>query len=160
MLVKRGAEAELRRTEFLGRAAIEKHRAPKAYRLEALDDALRGSRIRHEARLMSEARAAGVAVPILYDINLVENKIIMEFIDGPTAKDVLDRSGPAAMKVALRMRQVGILDRLRHDERGQVPRGLGEAWRCEHQAGSRGSILSGDPDGPSREGRPVRGDRP
>ncbi len=63
MLVKRGAEAELRRTEFLGRAAIEKHRAPKAYRLEALDDALRGSRIRHEARLMSEARAAGVPVP-------------------------------------------------------------------------------------------------
>src|SRR5947199_8755314 len=97
VLVKRGAEAELRRTEFLGRAAMEKHRVPKAYRLEALDDELRRFRIRHEARLMAEARAAGVAVPILYDVNLVENKMIMEFIDGATAKDVLDqRSATAA----------------------------------------------------------------
>ena len=119
MLVKRGAEAEIRRTEFLGRAAIEKHRVSKAYRLEVLDDALRGSRIRHEARLMSEARAAGVAVPILYDINLVENKIIMEFIDGPTAKDVLDKGGPAAMKVA---------------------RGIGEIVGRLHRAG----IIHGD----------------
>ena len=106
MLVKHGAEAELRRTEFLGRPAIEKYRTPKAYRLEALDDALRGSRIRHEARLMAEARAAGVAVPILYDINLVQNKIIMEFIDGPTAKEVLDKGGPAAMKVARGIGQI------------------------------------------------------
>ena len=84
MLVKQGAEAELRRTEFLGRPAIEKYRRAKAYRLDVLDDELRRSRIRHETRLMAEARAAGVAVPILYDINLVENKIIMEFVDGPT----------------------------------------------------------------------------
>jgi len=106
VLVKRGAEAELRRTEFLGRAAMEKHRVPKAYRLEALDDELRRFRIRHEARLMAEARAAGVAVPILYDVNLVENKMIMEFIDGPTAKDVLDQGGPAAMRVARAMGQI------------------------------------------------------
>src|SRR5207245_2153622 len=44
--------------------------------------------------------------PILYDINLVENKIIMEFIDGPTAKDVLDKGGPAAMKVARGIGQI------------------------------------------------------
>ena len=100
MLIKRGAEAELRRTEFLGRAAVEKFRVPKAYRLAALDDGLRRSRIRTEARLMAEARGAGVAVPILYDIDLVENKIVMEFIEGPTAKDVLDKGGPAAMEVA------------------------------------------------------------
>lgn len=100
MLVRRGAEAELRRTEFLGRAAIEKHRVPKAYRLKVLDDELRRSRIRQEARLMAEARSAGVAVPILYDIDLVENKVVMEFIDGPTAKDVLDKGGSAALRIA------------------------------------------------------------
>ncbi len=55
---------------------------------------------------MAEARAAGVAVPILYDINLLENKIVMEFVDGPTAKDVLDKGGPAAMKVARAIGQV------------------------------------------------------
>ncbi len=102
--LKRGAEAELRRTEFLGRDAVEKYRVPKAYRLAQLDEELRRARIRMEARLMSEARAAGVAVPLLYDIDLVENKIVMEFIDGPTAKEVLDQGGPRARETA---REIG-----------------------------------------------------
>ena len=114
--LKRGAEAELRRTEFLGRDAVEKFRVPKAYRLPALDEELRRSRIRMEGRLMAEARAAGVAVPILYDIDLVDNKIVMEFIDGPTAKEVLDRGGPVAKetaremgRIAGRLHQAGII---------------------------------------------------
>ncbi len=102
--LKRGAEAELRRTEFLGRAAVEKFRVPKAYRLSQLDEELRRARIRMEARLMSEARAAGVAVPVLYDINLQDNKIVMEFIDGPTVKEVLDQGGPRALETA---REIG-----------------------------------------------------
>jgi len=104
MLIKRGAEAELRRTEFMGRAAVEKFRVPKSYRIAALDDELRRSRIRMEARLMADARAAGVAVPILYDIDLVENKIVMEFVEGPTVKSVLEGGGPAGLKTA---REVG-----------------------------------------------------
>lgn len=116
MWLKRGAEAELRKTEFLGRAAVEKVRVPKAYRLAALDEDLRRVRIRMEARLMSEARAAGVAVPVLYDINLVDNKIVMEFIDGPTVKEVLDRGGPEARtaareigRIAGRLHKAGII---------------------------------------------------
>ncbi len=104
MWLKRGAEAILRRTEFLGRPAVEKHRVPKAYRLPELDGELRRSRIRMEARLMAEARTAGVPVPVLYDIDLVENKIVMEFVDGPTAKEVLEEGGPRAHKVA---REIG-----------------------------------------------------
>jgi len=100
VLIKRGAEAELRRSEFLGRAAVEKVRTPKAYRLAALDEELRRSRIRTEARLMAEARAAGVSVPVLYDIDFGQNRIVMEFIDGPTAKEVLDRRGPAPATIA------------------------------------------------------------
>ncbi len=99
MLLKRGAEAELRRTTYLGREAVEKSRVPKGYRLSALDEELRRVRIRTEAKLMGEARAAGVAVPILYDIDLVGNRLVMEFIDGPTAKAVLDRGGKEAMAV-------------------------------------------------------------
>jgi Kae1-associated kinase Bud32 len=102
--LKRGAEAELRRTEFLGRSAVEKFRVPKAYRLSRLDEDLRRSRIRMEARLMSEARAAGVAVPILYDVDLRDNKLVMEFIDGPTAKEVLDQGGTRAKETA---REIG-----------------------------------------------------
>ncbi len=101
--LKRGAEAELRRVTFLDRPSVEKHRVPKAYRLPALDEELRRARIRMEAKLMSEARAAGVAVPLLYDINLVDNKIVMEFIDGPTAKEVLEAGGPQAHATAIEM---------------------------------------------------------
>ncbi len=96
MLLKRGAEAELRRTTYLGREAVEKSRVPKGYRLPALDEELRRARIRTEARLIGEARAAGVSVPILYDIDLLENKLVMEFVDGPTAKSVLDGGGKKA----------------------------------------------------------------
>ncbi len=99
MLLKRGAEAELRRTTYLGREAVEKSRVPKGYRLPPLDEELRRARIRTEARLMGEARAAGVSVPILYDIDLLENKLVMEFVDGPTAKTVLDKGGTPAMAV-------------------------------------------------------------
>lgn len=99
MLLKRGAEAELRRTTYLGREAVEKARVPKAYRLPALDEELRRARIRREANLISEARAAGVSVPILYDIDLAGDKLVMEFVDGPTAKAVLDRGGSRALEV-------------------------------------------------------------
>ncbi len=112
MLIKRGAEAELRRTEFLGRAAVAKNRLPKAYRLPSMDEELRRSRIRTEARLMAEARRAGVAVPILYDIDLVEGTIVMEFIEGPTVKEVFEEGGKTAMGTARELgRIVGRLHR-------------------------------------------------
>lgn len=89
VLVKRGAEAELRRTEWHGRPAVEKVRLPKGYRHGSLDDALRASRIRMEARLIADARKHGIAVPILYDLDLRGHRLVMEFIDGPTIKEVL-----------------------------------------------------------------------
>ncbi|HYS99180.1 MAG TPA: KEOPS complex kinase/ATPase Bud32 [Thermoplasmata archaeon] len=104
MLVKRGAEAVLSKTEFLGRPAVEKYRVPKGYRHSSLDTELRRSRIRTEARLMADARAAGVSVPILYDIDTVENKLVMEFIEGPTAKEVLEAGGALARRTA---REIG-----------------------------------------------------
>lgn len=112
MLFKRGAEAEIRQTEFLGRPAVAKVRVPKGYRLEALDAELRRSRIRTEARLMAEARAAGVPVPILYDINLAENEIVMEYVEGPTVKQRLEDGGPRALRIAHALgRLVGRLHR-------------------------------------------------
>jgi len=90
VLLKRGAEAELHRTKWRGRAAVTKARVPKRYRNPSLDEELRRARIRTEAKLIGEARAAGVSVPTLYDIDLVENRLVMEYIEGPTAKTVLD----------------------------------------------------------------------
>jgi len=109
---RRGAEAILTRTEFLGRAAVEKARVPKAYRHPTIDEALRRTRIVAEARLMAEARSAGVAVPVLYDIDLAGNRIVMEFVEGPTAKEVLEAGGPKALRTAREIgRVVGRLHR-------------------------------------------------
>lgn len=55
---------------------------------------------------MADARAAGVSVPVLYDIDLVAATIVMEFIEGPTAKEVLDRGGTRARETARMIGQV------------------------------------------------------
>src|SRR5438309_10659688 len=88
VLIKRGAEAELRRTDFLGRPAVDKVRVPKSYRLTELDDRLRRSRIRTDARLMSEVRLAGVPVPTIHDIDLGRDKLVMSCVCGPSTKEV------------------------------------------------------------------------
>lgn len=54
---------------------------------------------------MAEARSAGVSVPILYDIDVLENRIVMEFVDGPTAKEVLEAGGERALRVAQKIGQ-------------------------------------------------------
>jgi Kae1-associated kinase Bud32 len=93
MIIRRGAEAEIHLTTWLGRKVISKHRVPKSYRLAILDNSLRISRTKKEAKLISEARRLGVSTPIIYDIDLKEHKIIMDYIDGPRVKDILSGMG-------------------------------------------------------------------
>ncbi len=87
--MKRGAEAELRRARWHGREVVVKHRVPKKYRGQQLDESLRKARLRMEVRLMDEARDLGVSVPIIYDIDTEENRIVLEYVEGPTIKQVL-----------------------------------------------------------------------
>lgn len=101
MLAKQGAEAVVRPVEWHGRRAVEKVRLPKAYRHPLLDDGLRASRVRAEARLMGDARAAGVPVPIIYDVDVQEHRIVMTRLEGPTAKEIIQAGGPEA-KVLVR----------------------------------------------------------
>jgi Kae1-associated kinase Bud32 len=89
MIIRRGAEAEIHLLTWLGRKAIAKHRVPKGYRIRSLDDTLRTTRTKKEAKLISEARRIGISTPIIYDINLNEHKIIMEYIHGPRLKDLI-----------------------------------------------------------------------
>jgi Kae1-associated kinase Bud32 len=89
MIIRRGAEAEIHLTTWLGRQVISKHRVPKGYRLPAVDEALRIARTKKEAKLISDARRLGISTPIIFDIDLKAHKIIMEYIDGPRFKDIL-----------------------------------------------------------------------
>jgi Kae1-associated kinase Bud32 len=86
----RGAEATIRAVDWWGFKALLKERDAKGYRPKALDDRLRRERTRTEARLLGEARRLGVRTPILYDVDLVKHRLILEELEGPTLKQLLD----------------------------------------------------------------------
>ena len=69
---------------------VIKRRLPKSYRDPSLDARLRNQRMRNELRLMREARACGVAVPLIYDVDPEEVTFMMELVDGPRVKDLLE----------------------------------------------------------------------
>ncbi len=84
-LIDKGAEANL----YLDKDTIIKERIKKAYRVTELDETLRKSRTKREARLISFARRAGVPTPVIRDID--GNIVKMDFIKGEQVKDVLNR---------------------------------------------------------------------
>lgn len=88
--IRQGAEAKLFKTRHEGKAALLKQRVGKKYRCAALDDRLRQERTAREANLIAKARALGVDVPLIYSVDKGKKEILMEFIDGPRVKDVLD----------------------------------------------------------------------
>lgn len=85
-----GAEARLDSAIWLGRSVVFKQRVVKGYRHPVLDRSLQTFRIKNEVRLMLEARRAGIAVPIIYSVDLKENRIVMEEIPGMRVKDALE----------------------------------------------------------------------
>jgi TP53 regulating kinase and related kinases len=92
-LLKKGAEASLFLAQWHGRKAIIKVRVPKRYRPEALDNKIRSYRTIHEPQLIHEAKAAGVATPLIYMVNVPDATIIMEYIEGQQVKQLLNAAG-------------------------------------------------------------------
>ncbi|MEM0448337.1 MAG: KEOPS complex kinase/ATPase Bud32 [Methanomassiliicoccales archaeon] len=114
-VIRRGAEAEIRRGIWKGRRVIIKSRVIKNYRHPMLDERLRGLRTRNEARLIVEARRHGVPTPIIYDIDLAKAELVMEEIEGLRIKDVLmDAPVTEAEKIC---EEVGRLVALLHKAR-------------------------------------------
>lgn len=146
-IVRRGAEAEIRRGTWLGRDVIVKSRVPKAYRHADLDRSLRASRTRNETRLIHEARRMGVPTPIIYDIDLLNAEIVMEEVKGPRVKDELDMGGPE--KVRTLCQEIGRLIALLH--RGGIVHGDlttsnmimsdGRMWFIDFSLGARSATV-------------------
>jgi TP53 regulating kinase and related kinases len=90
-LLKKGAEASLFLTDWHERKVIIKVRIPKKYRPAELDEQIRSYRTVHEPQLMHEAKAAGVATPLIYMVNVPESSITMEYIEGQQIKQVLNQ---------------------------------------------------------------------
>ena len=84
MVSIRGAEAEVQILED----RVIKRRIEKRYRIKELDDEIRRKRTRMEAKIISQARRAGVATPVVYDVK--GDMIVMEKIQGKLLRDCIN----------------------------------------------------------------------
>lgn len=99
-----GGEAEVRIYENV----VVKIRKPKRYRHPKLDEILRKSRTRTEAKIISLARRQGVPTPIILDVE--EDKIVMERIKGKPVKEVMSEEISEKIgRYVARMHRVGII---------------------------------------------------
>ncbi len=94
MVLKQGAEATILKGEYLGRSAAFKRREAKAYRHPQLDARLIRMRTRNEVRSMVAAREAGVRTPVVYDVDLREGVIVMQFVSGERLSSLLPSMAP------------------------------------------------------------------
>ncbi|UCE90989.1 MAG: Kae1-associated serine/threonine protein kinase [Methanobacteriota archaeon] len=101
-----GAEARLDSARWMGRDVVVKRRVVKGYRHPSLDRSLQTSRIRNEVRLMLEARRAGIPVPILYSVDLENNRIVMAEVCGMRVKDALQGGAADSEAVCERIGEV------------------------------------------------------
>lgn len=85
-LIAQGAEAKL----FLEDGNVLKQRFPKSYRLKEIDEKLRGSRTRREAKILQRLEAIDFPAPKLISSDEKQNLVIQK-IEGKLAKDVLEK---------------------------------------------------------------------
>jgi TP53 regulating kinase-like protein len=117
-LIKKGAEANLYLEEFSDvlypsgpGKVIVKHRISKLYRVPQLDIQLRENRTAQEAKLFADAKVAGVPAPTVYEIDIVDMRLVMDFVEGKQVKVILSSLGPVAMRKLCRLigKQIGRL---------------------------------------------------
>ena len=87
-ILYQGAEAKIIQNIYLGYPVVEKRRINKRYRIKEIDSHLIAYRTKEEAKLMIAARKQGVSVPILYDVDLMQGIITMEYLRGSRIKDI------------------------------------------------------------------------
>lgn len=86
-LIAQGAEAKL----FLENGNVLKQRFSKSYRIKEIDEKLRGSRTRREAKILQKLQTINFPAPRLIRNDEKEN-LIIEKIGGKLIKDILEKS--------------------------------------------------------------------
>ncbi|SCM58724.1 putative bifunctional tRNA threonylcarbamoyladenosine biosynthesis protein {ECO:0000255/HAMAP-Rule:MF_01447} [Methanothermobacter wolfeii] len=89
-LMAKGAEANIYRGGWLDRKCVVKERISKGYRIPEIDQDLRSLRTRREARLINQAKNAGVRTPLLLDLDPEKGLMVMEAVDGLEFKEALE----------------------------------------------------------------------
>jgi len=105
-ILYQGAEAKISVSKYMDFNIVEKRRIPKTYRIKKIDDRLISYRTKEEAKLMIEARNKGVSIPIIYDIDLENGIITMEYLKGNRVKDIFNKlSNDERKKLCLKIGQ-------------------------------------------------------
>jgi TP53 regulating kinase-like protein len=91
-LLFKGAESNIYLTKWYNKKAISKIRIPKIYRQRMLDDDLRKRRTINESRMITLAKEFGLRTPYIYFVDPLRAEIVMEFISGIRASNVLTSS--------------------------------------------------------------------
>ncbi|SNR38672.1 bifunctional N(6)-L-threonylcarbamoyladenine synthase/serine/threonine protein kinase [Halorubrum vacuolatum] len=109
---ERGAEAVVRVAPDPdgGKPRVIKRRVPKAYRHPRLDASIRRDRTVAEARLTSEARRAGVPTPLVYDVDVANATLTLQYVGDDDLADApsTDRMGTVGALLA-RLHRAGIV---------------------------------------------------
>ena len=107
----RGAEADLFLSQLSPWKVVVKRRVRKAYRHEKLDASIRKERTIRESSAIRDGKVAGARLPSILGLDIERSTIIMTFIDGLLARDILDIMSNARRLALLGElgRQVGFL---------------------------------------------------
>lgn len=97
-LLKKGAEAELYLIDWFGYKAVKKIRVEKSFRVKELDIYLRRYRTSNEAKLLINVKKIKVPVPTVFDVDLNEHSITMEFLEGVSLKELIPQMNVERLK--------------------------------------------------------------
>ncbi len=89
-LIHKGAEASLYIGRWFDKKVIFKHRIPKKYRLEEIDNKIRMERTLNEGRALIRVKNYGINVPQVYEIDPQDATIIMRYIEGEKLKNMIE----------------------------------------------------------------------
>lgn len=89
-LIGKGAEADIKKIEYLGWDSITKERVVKNYRVKELDKSIRTERTIREGRFLATIKDFFISAPFVYDIDKENTTITMSYISGKMAKEVIE----------------------------------------------------------------------
>jgi TP53 regulating kinase-like protein len=101
LILKKGAEADIYLEDFkkifgfdfFDEKVIIKKRVKKSYRIQEIDENIRGFRTIKEAKIINKAKLSGVYSPALYYVDLNDKKIVMEYVRGMRLKEYFSSKG-------------------------------------------------------------------
>ncbi|MGC9153321.1 MAG: KEOPS complex kinase/ATPase Bud32 [Vulcanisaeta sp.] len=106
-LIAIGAEAVLYLEDWLGLIVLVKERVPKGYRRAEFDNYIRRYRTINEVRAMIRARELGIPVPQVFDVDLLNMRIRMEYLRGISLVKLLLGNDEVSNEVLSYVRTMG-----------------------------------------------------